>query len=75
MCAEKLRKWRKMGTFLEIVDLRRVYLQIKVDRSLWPYQVIHHEGQAWCLTRLVFGLNAAPKIMRRIMDHVLGADT
>ena len=37
VCAEKLRRWRKMGSSLEIIDLRRAYLQIKVDSSLWPY--------------------------------------
>ena len=75
VCADKLRKWRRMGRSLAIVDLRRAYLQVEVDRDLWPYQVIKHDGQSWCLTRLGFGLSVAPKIMRRIIEHVLDSDS
>ena len=74
VCAEKLRKWRRMGKSVELIDLKRAYLQIKLDRSLWPYQVIQHAGQEWCLTQLGFGLNVAPKIMRCIMSHILNSD-
>jgi len=34
VCAEKLRKWRRMGKALAVINLRRAYLQMKVDQSL-----------------------------------------
>jgi len=74
VCAEKLRNWRRMGRNLQIVDLRRAYLQIKVDQSLWQYQVVKHQGRSFYLTRLGFGLSIAPKIMRKILEHVLASD-
>lgn len=74
MCAQKLRQWRKLGESLEVVDLRKAYLQVSVDERLWPYQVVHWRGETFCLTRLGFGLNIAPKVMRRVLEFVLGKD-
>ena len=36
-CGEKLREWRKMGTDVALLDLRKAYLQIHVDERLWPF--------------------------------------
>ena len=74
VCGEKLRKWRKMGTNLSIVDLRKAYLQLHVDESLWRYQVVKYKGRLYCLTRLGFGLSAAPRIMTAVLRKVLSED-
>jgi len=75
VCGSKLRSWRQMGDDLAIVDLRKAYLQIKVDPSLWKHQVVEHNGQKYCLTRLGFGLKVAPKIMTAIVNKVLSMDS
>ena len=74
VCSTKLRSWRQMGKDLSIVDLRKAYLQIKVDPTLWKYQIVEHSGCRYCLTRLGFGLNVAPKIMSTILKKVLLMD-
>ena len=71
VCGEKLRRWRKMGNNLCLLDLRDAYLQVRVDEDLWRYQVVEFRGRRYCLTRLGFGLNAAPKIMSAIVRKVL----
>ena len=74
VCSTKLRNWRKLGENLEIIDLKKAYLQIRVDEALWKYQVVEYEGQRYCLTRLGFGLNVAPRIMTKILKKVLSLD-
>ncbi|XP_047127791.1 uncharacterized protein LOC124808636 [Hydra vulgaris] len=74
VCSTKLRNWRKLGENLEIIDLKIAYLQIRVDKTLWKYQVVEYEGQRYCLTRLGFGLNVAPRIMTKILKKVLSLD-
>ena len=74
VCAQTMREWRRQGPKAAIVDLRRAYLQIHVDKSLWPFQTVKIKGQRYCLTRLGFGLNVAPQIMRAIVKAVIGQD-
>ena len=74
VCAQTMREWRRQGPKAAIVDLRRAYLQIHVDKSLWPFQTVKIKGQRYCLTRLGFGLNVAPQIMRSIVKAVIGQD-
>ena len=74
VCGEKLRRWRKLGTNVSIIDLRQAYLQIRVDPSLWRFQVVCFKGKKYWLTRLGFGLNVAPKIMTAIVTKVLNMD-
>jgi len=74
VCAESIRLWRQMGDNISIVDLRKAYLQIHVERNLWPYQVVKFKGKTYCLTRLGFGLNVAPKVMTAIVTKVLSLD-
>ena len=52
VCADKIRGWRRLGTNVAIVDLRRAYLQIRVHESLWSCQTVIFRGQRYCLTRL-----------------------
>uniref|UniRef100_A0A5S6QMM8 Reverse transcriptase domain-containing protein n=1 Tax=Trichuris muris TaxID=70415 RepID=A0A5S6QMM8_TRIMR len=71
VCASKIREWRRRGTSLSILDLKKAYLQIRVGESLWPYQTVIFHGRRYCLTRLGFGLNVTPTIMKALMDRVL----
>ncbi|MEL7523245.1 MAG: reverse transcriptase domain-containing protein, partial [Cyanobacteria bacterium J06553_1] len=72
VCADKMREWRKMGAQVTMVDLAKAYLQVRVERKLWPYQTVIVRGQRYCLTRLGFGLNVAPLVMKAVLNAVLG---
>ena len=74
VCADKLREWRKMGQRVSMVDLAKAYLQVKVERKLWPYQTVEFQGRRYCLTRLGFGLNVAPLVMKGVLNAVLEQD-
>jgi hypothetical protein len=74
VCGEKIRSWRQMGTNVKILDLRKAYLQIHVSPKLWKYQVVRYKGKTYCLTRLGFGLNVAPKIMTAVVTKVLSSE-
>nr|XP_047141134.1 uncharacterized protein LOC101238589 [Hydra vulgaris] len=70
VCQEKLRCWRKIKS-AKIFDLKKAYLQIHIDKKLWPYQTVIINGQRYCFTRMCFGINVAPTIMTTILRHVL----
>ncbi len=74
VCHQRLREWRLKGRDCAIVDLKKAYLQIHIDRSLWPYQAVLWKGERYVLTRLGFGLAMAPKVMTRIVEYVLEQD-
>ncbi|KAI0982522.1 hypothetical protein GJ496_005922 [Pomphorhynchus laevis] len=74
VCISKLRNWRRWGDRLSLIDLRRAYLQIHVDESLWPYQVVIYRNKRYVLTRLGFRLNIAPRILKAIVHFVLSKD-
>ena len=73
-CGEKLREWRKMGDNAALLDLHKAYLQIRVDKTLWPYQTVIVDGVRYCLTRLGFGINVAPCVMKAVLDAVARQD-
>ncbi|KFD63395.1 hypothetical protein M514_24416 [Trichuris suis] len=74
VCAQMLREWRRQGVNVSILDLRKAYLQVCVDRTLWPYQTVVVKERRYCLTRLGFGLNVAPMIMKAVISRVLSLD-
>lgn len=74
VCCETLREWRRVGQNVSVVDLKAAYLQLGIDQKLWEYQLIKYKGQTFCLTRLGFGLNSAPRIMSKILKTVLSMD-
>ena len=74
VCVQKLREWRKKGSNVSVLDLRRAYLQVRVHKSSWPYQTVIFEGKGYCLSRMGFGLNVAPSIMRAIVEAALSKD-
>ena len=75
VCADKLREWRKQGVNVSVIDLEKAYLQIRIHHSLWPHQTLVFKGRRYCLTRLGFGLNVAPLIMKAMLKCVLSQDS
>ena len=73
VCAQTMREWQQ-GLKANIVDLCRAYLQIQIDKSLWPFQTVKIKGQRYCITRLGFRLNVAPQIMWSVVKAVIGQD-
>ena len=45
--AAKLREWRQKGSNVALLDLKRAYLQIKVDELLWPFQTVMIKGKRY----------------------------
>ncbi|XP_065671658.1 uncharacterized protein LOC136089534 [Hydra vulgaris] len=74
VCVENLREWRRKGNKPAIIDLRKAYLQLKTDKSLWPFQAVVFRNKRYCLTRLGFGLNVAPMIMKSVVSAVIDQD-
>ncbi|XP_043231265.1 uncharacterized protein LOC122386281 [Amphibalanus amphitrite] len=74
VCAEQTRRWRRMGTNVALLDLKKAYLQIHVDKKLWPYQTVIYRGKRHCLTRLGFGMNLSPSVMKAVLETVLSQD-
>jgi len=74
VCEDKIRSWRFCGENAKLLDLQDAYLQLHVDPSLWAFQVVHFKGRVYCLTRLGFGLNCAPRIMTHVLRKVLKLD-
>ena len=64
-------EWRRRGQKVALVDLRKAYLQIPVHPSLWSCQTVVFRGQRCCLTRLGFGLNIAPLVLKKVLGTVL----
>ena len=54
-----------------MVDVKSAYLQLKVSKNLWKYQLVGYKGRIYSHTRLGFGLNSAPKIMSTISRKIL----
>ena len=73
-CVDKSSKNGDDNKPVSLLDLRKTYLQILVDKALWPYQTMILKVQSYCLTRLGFSLNVAPPIMQSIIDSVMSHD-
>ena len=67
VCGDRLREWRKVKGDTELLDLKAAYLQLFIEEDLWRYQLVEYKGQKYCLTRMGFGLNCAPKVMSTIL--------
>lgn len=71
VCDDTIRRWRRFGDNVTLLDLRKAYLQLYVDQKQWKHQVVQFKGKFYYLTRLGFGLSSAPRIMSRILQEVL----
>ena len=45
VCVQKLREWRRQGVNVLFLDLRNAYLQIHIEKVLWPFQTVIFRGQ------------------------------
>ena len=70
-CQGRLREWRMLGPDCAAMDLRKAYLQIKLDKNLWTYQAVQFDGKIYVMTRLGFVLNIAPKVMSKIVEKII----
>ena len=60
MCVSKsLENGEKWVTNQQLLTYAKAYLQLKTDKSLWPFQTVVFRNKRYCLTRLGFGLNVA----------------
>ncbi|XP_043237710.1 uncharacterized protein LOC122389602 [Amphibalanus amphitrite] len=75
VCNEKLREWRKLGRDVALLDLNKAYLQIHVEKEMWPYQTVIVGGVRYCLTRMGFGLSVSPCVMKSVLDLVVSQDS
>ena len=57
-----------------LLDLRNTYLQIHVDKTLWPFQTVIFRRQRFCLMWLGFGLNVVPLIMKSVIDIIVSPE-
>ena len=71
LCGNQFRNWRQCGDKVAVLDLRKAYLQIQIDKTLWKHQAIKWKGKTFLLTRLGFGFCSAPKIMTKIVEFVI----
>uniref|UniRef100_A0A5S6QF25 Reverse transcriptase domain-containing protein n=1 Tax=Trichuris muris TaxID=70415 RepID=A0A5S6QF25_TRIMR len=71
---DEMRDWRRQGANISMTDLKDEYLQVRVDEALWPYQTVVVKGRKHCLTRLGFGSNVAPQVVKTAMSSVLAQD-
>ena len=72
VCGEKLRSWRQAGDGFKILDIRKAYLQVRLDPSMVRYQTVVYKGQTYVMQRMGFGLGIAPKVMSMIVQYVTG---
>ena len=49
VCTQKLREWRRKGVKMSLLDLPNAYLQIHVDKALWPFQTVIFRVSAFVL--------------------------
>ena len=71
VCAAKLHQWWQKCSNVSLLDLKRAYLQVRVQKTLRLFQTVKIGRQKYCLTHLGFGLNVAPLIMKAIVSVVL----
>ena len=54
-----------------VLDLKKAFLQLRVDPAPRPYQTVIVQGRRYCLTRVGFGLSIAPLIIKSVVREVL----
>jgi transposase InsO family protein len=71
-----IRRWRAMQcSDMCMLDIRKAYMQVRIRKDLYKYQgVILENGQHYMMTRLPFGLNIAPKVLRTILSKIIPND-
>ena len=49
-CDKRIHEWRMMGQDCVILDLKKAYLQVFVEKDLWVHQAVRWEGKVFLLT-------------------------
>ena len=70
VCGDTLRAWRQADTDSVLLDVKKAYLQVRVDPSLARYQVVVVNGVKYVMTRMGFCLSIASKVMDAIIKYV-----
>jgi transposase InsO family protein len=70
VCHESLRKWRRMNVAF-LVDVERAYMNVTIHPKLYRYQVVKWNGQKFVMTRMGFGLNIAPRVLKCLIEYIL----
>ena len=71
VCADKLREWRQFPANSSTMDIRDAYMQVRVHPDCSRYQSVRYKNKHYELTRMGFGLNCAPQILKAIVSAVL----
>lgn len=64
----------KDPTYISLLDLREVYLQIHIHERLLSYQTVVFHGRKYSVTRLGFGLNIALQVIKSIIETMMSQD-
>ncbi len=75
VCPDQLREWHRHGVNVSSLDLRKAYLQLRIEQQLWLFQTMMVRGRRYCLTRLGFGLNITPLVMKVVVKTILTQDS
>ena len=70
VCHESLRKWRRY-TCATLVDIEKAYMNVWVSSPLWRFQAVKHDGRFYAMTRMGFGLNIAPRVLKCLIEYIL----
>ena len=57
-----------------VIDIKDAYMQIRADPDCSRHQTVWYRGQEYELTRVGFGLNCTPQILKAVVSAVLGAN-
>ena len=69
-CEEKLRKWRQCSNDMNLLDIRKAFLNVHVHPDLQRFQVVIWKGRKYVMQRMGFGLSIAPKVMDAVVRWV-----
>ena len=71
---QKLRKWQWQGVDVLLLDQWNAYLQMHIDKVLWPFQSVIFKGKRFCFSQLGFGLNVTPLIIKSVINAITSQD-
>ena len=71
--------YRELNSFVDVhaansVKCTKICQNVSDKEQLWLYQMEIFKGQTYCFTRLAFGLNVAPLVMKSIIDFIMLQD-
>ncbi len=72
ICHKVLREWRKYQTAF-LVDVEKAYMNVHAAKHLLPFQAVWVHGKLYCMTRMGFGLNIAPRVLKVLIEHILSS--